>query len=185
MSRTIRSRRRSVMSWTVVAVAGITLLAGCGSGSGGTSTSTPTASATHAAAAGGAAVATGKTSVGTVLVDGNGMTLYAFAADSKDHSNCTGSCATYWPPVKADAAALGHPDGVTGTLGTTMRSDGSTQLTVDGWPMYTYAGDSKPGQATGQGKNLSGGLWWVVAPSGTWIKDTAGTSGSGGGRYGY
>jgi hypothetical protein len=66
-----------------------------------------------------------------------------------------------------------------------MRSDGSTQLTVDGWPMYTYAGDSKPGQATGQGKNLSGGLWWVIAPSGKWIKDTGGTSGSGGGRYGY
>jgi predicted lipoprotein with Yx(FWY)xxD motif len=162
-----------LMSWTVLPVVGMLLLAGCGSGSG---------DSTDPAAEGGSEiVATGTTKVGTVLVDRKGRTLYAFAADTKGHSNCDGSCATYWPPVKA-VGALNRPDGVEAKLGTTKRSDGSVQLTVAGWPMYTYAGDSEPGQATGQGKDLSGGKWWVVAPSGRWIKKKADTSG---GQMGY
>ena len=178
MSTAPRFRRPHLLSWTVVVATGALLLAACGSGG-----SSDTENA--AASGGGGDVATGTTDVGTVLVDRRGRTLYAFAADTKGHSNCDGSCATYWPPVKAGSGALGHPDGVSATLGTTKRSDGATQLTVDGWPMYTYAGDAKPGQATGQGKNLSGGLWWVVAPDGDWIKDSGGSGGSGYSRGGY
>ena len=155
-------------------------LAGCGSGSDDTTSS--------AAAAGGGSgkdVATGKTPVGTVLVDDAGRTLYAFAADTKGTSNCTGSCATYWPPVKAGAGTLTHTKDVTATLGTTKRPDGSTQLTVDGWPMYTYASDTKAGQATGQGLDLSGGKWWVVDSSGKWVKKSAPAEDTGGGGYGY
>ncbi len=177
MSTASGFRRSRLASWTAGAT-GALLLAACGSG-GATDTEN------SAAAGGGGIVATGRTDVGTVLVDRSGRTMYAFAADVKGRSNCDDSCATSWPPVKAGSGALGHPDGISATLGTTKRSDGTTQLTVDGWPMYTYAGDAEPGQATGQGKNLSGGRWWVVAPSGDWVKDAGGSGGNGYGRGGY
>jgi predicted lipoprotein with Yx(FWY)xxD motif len=162
---------------------GALVLAGCGSSDGGSGAAQPTTSRT-ATRGSTQAVGTGHTDLGTVLVDQTGKTLYAFAADTKGHSTCTGSCAQYWPPVEAGAGTPGDVAGVSATLGTTMRPDGTTQLTVNGWPMYTYAGDAKPGEATGQGKNLSGGLWWVVEPDGDWLKDT-GTSGGGGGKYDY
>jgi predicted lipoprotein with Yx(FWY)xxD motif len=106
-------------------------------------------------------------------VDSNGKTLYAFAADSPGRSNCTGSCLQYWPAAQA-SGSISHSTDVTAKLATIKRSDGTTQLTVNGWPVYTYAADSGPGQATGQGENLSGGLWWAVAPSGTQIKSGEG-----------
>jgi predicted lipoprotein with Yx(FWY)xxD motif len=151
--------------------AALLLLAACGG------SSSPTASAGSSSTPAAAAIAVASTSAGQVLVDGKGRTMYAFAADAKGKSNCTGSCLTYWPPVLAGSGTPAKAGGVTATLGALKRSDGTSQLTADGWPMYTYVGDSKPGAATGQGKNLSGGLWWVVSPSGSWIK-TSGTTGS-------
>lgn len=109
---------------------------------------------------------------GSILVTPQGMTMYAFAIDTKGHSNCTGSCASYWPPVPA-ADAPAHPaTGVTATFGSITRSDGTKQLTVDGYPMYTYAADRTAGDANGQGVNASGGLWWVVSPDGSWDTKT-------------
>jgi predicted lipoprotein with Yx(FWY)xxD motif len=114
------------------------------------------------------------------------MTLYWFAPDTSTTSKCTGSCATYWPPVKGPATA---GSGVTGTLGTITRSDGTTQATYDGHPLYTYAGDTAPGQAKGNGLNASGGLWYEMTASGA--TPAAGTSSaaspkaSTGGGYGY
>ena len=99
-----------------------------------------------------------------VLVDSQGMTLYWFAIDTPTKSNCSGQCATYWPPVKGPLTA---GSGVTGTLGTITRSDGTKQATYLGHPLYTYVGDKSPGQATGNGKNLSGGLWWEMTVSGS------------------
>jgi predicted lipoprotein with Yx(FWY)xxD motif len=147
------------------------LLAACGTGSGyGSAGGGSSAKPTHAAKAlTSNAVTTTKTSAGTVLVDSKGQTLYAFAADSPGTSTCTDSCASYWPPEPAPGS-LTHTSEVTAKLGTIRRSDGTTQLTVNDWPAYTYAADSGPGQATGQGENLSGGLWWVLAPSGSQIK---------------
>ena len=103
--------------------------------------------------------------------------MYAFAADSKGHSNCNGACLSYWPLVPAGAKPPTAGTGVTATFGMLKRSDGKSQLTVDGWPVYTYVGDTKPGATSGQGTNLSGGLWWIVDPSGKWIK-TGASSGS-------
>jgi len=92
----------------------------------------------------------------TVLTTIKGLTLYWFAPDTPTRSNCNGVCAGYWPPLTGTAAA--GPD-VTGTLGTIKRSDGTIQVTYNGHPLYTYVGDTIPGQAFGNNLNLNGGLW--------------------------
>jgi predicted lipoprotein with Yx(FWY)xxD motif len=162
-----------------VAGAGVLLLATACGGSSGYGSATSKTSTTSKPAAAGAATAAGlgtaHTAAGTILVDGKGRTLYAFAADKKGTSNCNGSCATYWPPVTA-AKAPAAPSGVTAALGVVKRADGTSQLTADGWPLYTYVGDSKPGAITGQGLNLDGGLWWVVDPTGKWITKKGGAN---------
>jgi predicted lipoprotein with Yx(FWY)xxD motif len=98
-----------------------------------------------------------------VLANAKGFTLYWFAPDTTTKSNCNGSCAAYWPPVKGPVTA---GPGVTGTLGTIKRADGSAQATYNGRPLYTYVGDTAPGQAHGNSLNLNGGLWHEVAASG-------------------
>jgi predicted lipoprotein with Yx(FWY)xxD motif len=175
---------RSVGSGAALAAAAL-LLTACGSSSGGGKASTVGAQAPAVKATGTLAVAS--TDAGKVLVDPQGRTLYAFAADTKGHSACTGSCATYWPPTPAGSLPGSTPKGVTATLGQITRPDGTMQLTVDGFPMYTYVGDAKPGQAKGQGLNESGGLWWVVSGSGKWVKDAKPSSSAttDGGGYGY
>jgi len=95
----------------------------------------------------------------TVLTNATGFTLYSFAPDTPSRSNCSGTCAAYWPPVTGTPAA---GPGVTGTLGTIKRSDGATQATYDGHPLYTYIADTAPGQAHGNNLNLNGGLWHEV-----------------------
>ena len=151
------------------------------------------APASSAPAAAGGSTVTAKT-IGSqqVLVDSQGMTLYWFAIDTPTKSNCSGQCVVYWPVVKGPLTA---GSGVTGTLGVITRSDGTKQATYDGHPLYTYVGDKSPGQASGNGKNLSGGLWWEMTVSGSTPAAGAGagagstatpksTSGGGGG-YGY
>jgi predicted lipoprotein with Yx(FWY)xxD motif len=99
----------------------------------------------------------------TVLTDAKGLTLYTFAPDTSGKSACYGDCAAYWPPVLGDPSA---GPGVTGTLGTITRTGGAIQATYDGHPLYTYVGDSAPGQDTGNNLNLNGGLWRIVPISG-------------------
>jgi predicted lipoprotein with Yx(FWY)xxD motif len=99
----------------------------------------------------------------TVVANSKGFTLYWFAPDTPTKSNCNGSCAAYWPPVKGPVTA---GPGVTGRLGTIKRADGSTQATYNRRPLYTYVGDTAPGQAHGNSLNLNGGLWHEVTPSG-------------------
>jgi predicted lipoprotein with Yx(FWY)xxD motif len=98
-----------------------------------------------------------------VLTNAQGYTLYWFAPDTPTRSTCNGTCAVYWPPVTGPPVAGA---GVTGRLGTIKRSDGATQVTYDGHPLYTYIGDSAPGQANGNDINLNGGLWYEMAASG-------------------
>jgi predicted lipoprotein with Yx(FWY)xxD motif len=95
----------------------------------------------------------------TVLTDAKGLTLYWFAPDSPTASRCTGPCAAYWPPVTGTPKA---GPGVTGQLGTIKRPGGGLQATYDGHPLYTYAGDSAPGQAHGNMLDLNGGYWYEV-----------------------
>jgi predicted lipoprotein with Yx(FWY)xxD motif len=95
----------------------------------------------------------------TVLTNAQGFTLYSFAPDTPASSKCYGSCAAYWPPVTGSTAA---GNGLPGKVTTITRTGGAHQLTYNGHPLYTYVGDTAPGQARGNNLNLNGGLWHVV-----------------------
>jgi predicted lipoprotein with Yx(FWY)xxD motif len=140
------------------------------------------ASASSSAPAGatssGTALKTAKIGGATVLTDAQGRTLYWFVPDTSTTSKCYGSCAKYWPPVTGPATA---GPGVTGKLGTIKRSDGSLQATYNGHPLYTYIADTAPGQAKGNGLNISGGVWHEATPSVTMMMPPASSSSSGGG----
>jgi len=182
--------------WGVATLAALALtVSACASSSSSTGTtgSTPAAAGSSSAAASSPAASGGTTLAATtiggqqVVTDSAGKTVYWFAPDTSTTSKCTGSCATYWPPVKGPATA---GSGVTGTLGTITRSDGTTQATYDGHPLYTYAADTAPGQAKGNGLNVSGGLWYEMTVSGAKPAVGAAASASAaastkGGGYGY
>jgi len=150
--------RQASLGAAVVAVVAFGLLGGTLAGAGGPGTST----GGPGSASGGAELRT--TTIGgvTVLTNAAGRTLYWFAPDTPAKSVCNGSCAAYWPPVRGPLTA---GTGVSGQLSTIKRADGSTQETYDGHPLYTYLGDSGPGQANGNNLNLNGGLWHVVPVS--------------------
>ena len=170
------------VGWTVAALCA--LAAGCSSSATSATSSTSTrppatsgSSATSAPTAGnsGAApfyqVRTGTVpGLGTVLVDGRGLTLYLFVPDRQSGtSTCYGACAQAWPPLLLPAgvsAPVAGPGVSPALLGTTHRSDGTTEVTYNKWPLYLWVNDSQPGQATGQGLNNLGGLWYVVSPAG-------------------
>jgi predicted lipoprotein with Yx(FWY)xxD motif len=142
-----------------VAVVALGLLGGAVAGAG---TSSGTSPQSGSAAAGGELRTTTIGGV-TVLTNAAGKTLYWFAPDTSTKSACYGSCAQYWPPVSGPVRA---GPGVTGKLGTIARTGGGTQETYNGHPLYTYIGDSKPGQANGNNLNLNGGLWHEVVVTG-------------------
>ena len=154
------------------------LAAACGGGSSSAPVA-PSAPAAAAAANGGT-VATASSPLGSILVAQNGMTLYMFASDQNGKSSCSGACAKFWPPYTGTPKA---GSGLTASLlGSTMRTDGSTQVTYDGHPLYTYSGDPSPGDTNGQGLDAFGAHWWAVAPDG---KVVLGSSQGGAGRSGY
>jgi predicted lipoprotein with Yx(FWY)xxD motif len=169
---------------TACGSSGSSVAAGSGSApSSASSASSNTAPSSAAAAAAGGGTLSTTTIGGTaVLTNSAGLTLYWFVPDTSTTSKCTGSCATYWPPVKGPVTA---GSGVTGTLGTITRSDGSLQATYDGHPLYTYAGDTAPGQAKGNGLNASGGVWHEMTASGSAAPAAKPSASSGGGGYGY
>jgi len=111
----------------------------------------------------GGALKTAKIAGVTVLTNAKGFTMYWFAPDAPTRSKCYGSCAGYWSPVTGTASA---GRGIPGTFATIKRSDGTTQLTYNGHPLYTYVGDTAPGQAFGNNLNLNGGLWHEMTVSG-------------------
>jgi predicted lipoprotein with Yx(FWY)xxD motif len=169
------------MNKTWLAPAGLAatlLIAACGSSTSSGSNTSSAAAPASSGAASSSALKTTTIGGAAVLANGKGFTLYWFAPDTSTKSNCNGSCATYWPPVKGPVTAGA---GVTGKLATITRSDGSVQATYNGHPLYTYVGDKAPGQDKGNGLNLSGGLWHDVTVSGA----AAPAASAGGGGYGY
>lgn len=139
---------------------------------------TATAEATPAGAADGATVSIGSNAdLGEFLVGPDGMTLYIFTNDEPGVSNCTGGCADNWPPLVLESGEPVAGDGVTGELALITRDDGSQQVTYDGAPLYYWANDSAPGDATG---HEVGGVWFVARADGS----TASAAPSGGGASG-
>jgi len=175
-------------SWLVPvgAIAATLVVAACGSSSSATggsgSGSPPASSASSAAPVSGGALGTMKVSGATLLTNAKGFTLYWFVPDTSTTSKCNGTCAHYWPPVPGPVKA---GTGVTGTLGTITRSNGTKQATWNGHPLYTYVGDTAPGMAKGNGLNLSGGVWHEIALTGKASAAAKPKSSSSGGAYGY
>ena len=173
-------RRRMLLALPTAATA--VALAACGSAAASSPSSSGSSSSSPAAAAANS-LKTAKIGGATVLTSAKGFTLYSFAPDTPTTSKCNGACAANWPPVKGPVTATG----VTGTFGTIKRSDGSAQATFDGHPLYTFTGDTAPGQANGNGLNAAGGLWHEITTSGAAAPAPAGgsSSGSGGAGTGY
>lgn len=176
---------------TIIGSAAVTaalLIAGCGGGGSSNATAASAPAATNSS--GGAVVSTAKnSSLGTILVDGQGKTLYMFAKDTGSTSTCDGACATGWPPL----TTTGDPQ-VSGGLSasavkTTKRSDGSLQVTFNGHPLYYFEGDKAAGDVTGQGVDAFGAKWYVLDSSGKQVtapaSSSSSSSSSGGGMGGY
>ena len=172
-----RNRRLRMLLVLPAAAAAAAGVAACSSSGTPSSTSSSGGSSTHTAAVA-VGLKTAKVGGVTVLTNANGFTLYSFAPDSSTKSACNGPCAQAWPPVKpATASAVKSP------FATIKRSDGATQLTFHGHPLYTFIGDKSPGQAKGNGINAFGGLWHEAPVSGGAAPASNTSSGSGGGGY--
>ena len=160
----------------VIAVALLAALGLVAAGCGGSSMSSSAPKSGVAGAqhtTGSVAVRTRKIAgLGTVLVNAKGRTLYVFANDKRSKVTCTGSCAQFWPPLKWKSAGKPKAGGSAKgrLLGLDMDPAGGEVVTYSKWPLYTYTGDSAPGQANGQNLNLNGGKWYVISAKGRLIK---------------
>ncbi len=151
------------------AIASALLAAACGGTSPATAAASPSPNPSPSPAATGTTIAVAPSKLGQILVDGKGMTVYLFVVDTSTTSNCYTSCATIWPPVLTTGAAQAGAGANASLLGTTTRTDGKTEVTYAGHPLYYFVQDKAAGDTTGQGINGFGGLWWVVSPSGAAI----------------
>jgi len=185
-SPAVRRRRRATL---LVVLAAVALLAlACGSskktdtGAADTTTSSASGSSTTAGSdygsnattttagsgtpSGATSIAVGTTSLGQVIVDDKGLTLYLFEQDTGPTSTCVDACAKAWPPTTVTGTPTAGT-GVTGAVTTTMRPDGTTQVVLAGHPLYRFAADTAPGDVTGQDV---GGTWYAVSPAGETIE---------------
>ena len=177
----MRQVSRPMMALLVALVAGAALIvAGCGSssdttssssggggslyGSGGSGSST-TSSQSGAGGDGVVSVASNP-KLGKIIVTSKGFTLYDFSKDKGTMSACYGGCAKVWPPLLSGGAPKAEGGAQASKLGTTKRTDGTTQVTYAGHPVYTYTADTKPGDATGNDLKLYGGEWYALTPAG-------------------
>ena len=135
-----------------------TAATGYGGGTAPSSQSTPATISVHAS------------SLGQILVDANGKTLYLFEADTSTQSTCSGACAQAWPPLTTNGVPKAAGGSSQSLLGTTMRSEGTTQVTYGGHPLYYFTNDTKPGDTTGEGSTAFGAGWDVLSPTGDKIE---------------
>jgi predicted lipoprotein with Yx(FWY)xxD motif len=167
--------RRTIRGTVVSMGAAAVLLAGCGGADDGAEGATGSGVA--------ATVETAQGELGTFLTDGDGRTLYLFTEDAPGVSTCTDACLAAWPALLTEGAPVAGTGVDAALLGSITRTDGGTQVTYAGWPLYLYAGDAAPGETVGQGV---GDVWFVVSPSGEPIameKDLDDDTSMGG--YGY
>jgi predicted lipoprotein with Yx(FWY)xxD motif len=117
-----------------------------------------------------ATISVGSSSLGQILVGANGTTLYLFEADTGTQSTCSGACAQAWPPLTTTGAPQAAGGASASLLGTTTRSDGTTQVTYSGHPLYSFVSDTKPGDTNGEGSTAFGAGWDVLSPAGAKIE---------------
>ena len=138
-------------------------------------------SASHAAQAKGPLVSTTTTSLGRILVDARGHTLYLFEKDKNGKSACAGACATAWPPLIATAKPRAGAGAKASRLGTTRRADGRLQVTYNHHPLYTFIKDTKKGQTNGEGLDAFGAEWYALSATGSKVEKRGDKSSATGG----
>ena len=166
---------RSFLAWVPVPVklgvpvaAGL-LAAACGSAAGTPAGSAPAGGGSSDGSATGTVIDAHAGSGGTFLTDGSGRAVYLWVKDGMNKSTCTGACAGAWPPVLDHGKLTASGGAKAADLGTIARQGGGKQVTYDGHALYYFAGDSGPGQTSGQGSDSFGAKWWLVAPTGSQI----------------
>jgi predicted lipoprotein with Yx(FWY)xxD motif len=178
------TRKGHITSLVGVAAAALIALgvAACGGGDNGATAATkpPTTASGRPATVGTAKVG----SLGKVLVDSQGHTLYLFEKDTGTGSTCFGACASAWPPLRATGKPTVGSGANASIIATKPRPDGKPQVTYNGHPLYRYAADQKPGDATGQGLSAFGAAWFALSPAGNQVSGQP-TSSSGYGGSGY
>ncbi|MGN6724026.1 MAG: COG4315 family predicted lipoprotein [Marmoricola sp.] len=186
MSNSSARRRMTLPAAGAMSVAAAALvLAGCGS-----SSNTPSSGASSGAGGDQETIATSSTSMGTFLTADGGRSIYLWEGDHGSMSSCSSACAAVWPPVTTKGAPKAGPGVNAALLGTTKRSDGTTQVTYKGHPLYYYTADTSKGQTNGEGNKGFGAEWYLVQPSGATLEHAGSSSSSpspssGGGGYGY
>ena len=174
-----RSRSLSLL----LAAAAVALVAVVVAGCGGGSDQATAASGSSSTAGGSSTIGVSDVGgLGKILVDSKGRTVYMFKKDTGPKSTCSGACAMEWPPVTTSGKPSTGSGVSASMVGTTKRSDSSTQVTYNGHPLYLYSGDTKPGDAAGQNLDFFGAKWYVVSAAGDQVNGKATSSG---GSYGY
>ena len=156
-------------------------VAACGGGGAATASPPPAKSKTTTTPAQTTTVKVANSSLGSILVNSQGRTLYLFKADVGASSACSGACAKAWPPLLATGTPTAGTGLTASKLGTITRSNGSRQVTYNGHPLYLFIKDKKPGDVTGQGVTAFGAAWFALTPSGNQASTTASSSGGSGG----
>ena len=154
--------RKPVASLVLMPLVLVLVVSACSSDQ---TTSEPSAGSTQPAA--GTQVGVADTKLGKILTDATGRTLYAFTVDKGGNSACYQQCAKAWPALTVKGEPTAGEGLQSSLLGTTTRTDGTTQVTYKGMPLYHFAGDTKPSDTNGQGLNK---VWWVLAPDGSLVK---------------
>jgi predicted lipoprotein with Yx(FWY)xxD motif len=182
------SRNRTIISAAAAALLSATSLAACGGGGDNPAT----AASTPPKAAGGKTATIGLAdagSLGKVLVDSSGRTLYLFQKDSGTTSACTGPCAAAWPPLRVSGKPTVGAGLSASKVGKSPRSDGKAQVTYNGHPLYRFQGDKQAGDTNGQGISAFGGGWFALSSAGDMVSGSGSSAGGGsstsGGAGGY
>lgn len=152
-----------------------------GSGSSGSGAAAASSGAQMSAKSGAPTLKVVHTSLGPVVAGPDGRTVYEFDKDTKGSgkSACAGACLSAWPAVTVSGTP--KTSGISGKVGTITTKDGKKQVTLNGWPLYYYAGDGSAGDVNGQAVQ---GIWWVLNAKGAKVTTSAGASSTGGGSYG-
>ena len=177
-----RTRSITFLASATVPVLAALAVAGCGSSTSRSSAPPTTANGQSAT------VGVANENLGNILVDSQGRTLYLFRSDSGTKSACTGACAIDWPPLRATGKPTVGGGATASIVATSARSDGKSQVTYNGHPLYLYEGDQEPGDTNGQGVTAFGAAWFALSPAGTQVSgQPSGSAGgsSSGGRGGY